>query len=89
MEQSSEQIKFEVNYSIYLAEMIETFNRRINQFCTFWQMLFGAAIFGGVQHGWLLGFLIALISAVQFVVTFGEKAGSAKSQVRRYRRLAD
>ncbi|MFS1582971.1 MAG: hypothetical protein ACL7AY_09235 [Candidatus Arsenophonus phytopathogenicus] len=89
MEQPSEHTKFEVNYAFYLAEMTEIFNRRINQFCTFWQILFGAAIFGGIQHEWLLGFLIALISAIQFVVKFGEKAGSAKSQVRRYRRLAD
>ncbi|MFS1539671.1 MAG: hypothetical protein ACL7BU_14405 [Candidatus Phlomobacter fragariae] len=71
MERPSEQIKFEVNYSIYLAEMIEIFNRWIEQFCSFWQILFGAAIFGGIQHVWLLGFLIALISAVQFVVKFG------------------
>ncbi|UBX30117.1 MULTISPECIES: hypothetical protein [Arsenophonus] len=89
MEQPSEHIKFEVYYSIYLAEMTEIFNRRVEQCCSFWQVFLGASVFAHFQYGWLLGFLIALISAIQFVVKFGEKAGSAKSQVRRYRRLAD
>lgn len=89
MEQPSDQIKFEVSYSIYLAEMTETFNRRINQFFTFLQFLLGASISGDIRYGWLLGFLIACVSAIQFTVKFGERSGNAKSQVRRYRRLAD
>ncbi|MFP3014482.1 MAG: hypothetical protein ACEY29_02370 [Arsenophonus sp.] len=89
MEQISEHVKFKVNYSMYLAEMTEIFNRRINQFLTFLQILLGASVFGNIQYGWLLGFFISSISAIQLTIKFGEIAGNSKSQVRIYRMLAN
>ncbi|MDU3417427.1 MAG: hypothetical protein E7F44_04940 [Morganella morganii] len=80
---------FEISYSLYLEEMTGTFNRRCNQFCYFIQMFLGASVFANASFGWLLGIVIAFISALQFTMKFGEKAGNAKAQSHRYRVLLD
>ncbi|CDL84631.1 hypothetical protein [Xenorhabdus cabanillasii] len=86
---SREDIILDVNYSLYLEEMTGIFNQRCNQFCSFIQLFLGASVFASTQFGWLLGLIIAFISALQVSFKFGEKAGNAKAQVSRYRILLD
>lgn len=80
---------FEISFSLHLEEMTGTFNRRCNQFCCFIQMFLGASVFTNTSFGWLLGIVIAFISALQFTMKFGEKAGNAKAQSHRYLVLLD
>lgn len=80
---------FEISFSLHLEEMTGTFNRRCNQFCYFIQMFLGASVFTNTSFGWLLGIVIAFISALQFTMKFGEKAGNAQIQSHRYCVLLD
>jgi hypothetical protein len=86
---SQTNISFEVNYAYYLEEMTGIYNNRCNQFCAFIQLFLGASVFANTPYGWLFGMFIAFISALQFSLKFGEKAGNAKAQVSRYRMLLD
>ncbi|WP_340617190.1 hypothetical protein [Xenorhabdus entomophaga] len=86
---SQTNISFEVNYAYYLEEMTSIYNHRCNQLCSFLQLFLGASVFANTQYGWLFGLFIAFISALQFSLKFGEKAGNAKAQVSRYRILLD
>ncbi|CCW29791.1 putative Fels-2 prophage protein [Xenorhabdus nematophila F1] len=86
---SQKDISFDVTYAYYLEEMTGIYNHRCNQLCSFLQLFLGASVFANTQYGWLFGLCIAFISALQFSLKFGEKAGNAKAQVSRYSVLLD
>ncbi|EBC4877339.1 hypothetical protein C2W27_14425 [Salmonella enterica] len=89
MKKPSVTLELTVYYSYYLEVMTEALNRRTDRFLCFVQFLLGASVFTDSRYGWLIGFVIALISAVQFSCKPGTAAGHAKLQAHRYKKLCD
>lgn len=82
-------LKLTVHYGYYLEVMTSTLNQRADRFLCFCQFLLGASVFAESANGWLIGFLIALISAIQLACKPGAAAGYAKLQAHRYKKLCD
>ena len=89
MSQPSDTLKLTVHYGYYLEVMTSTLNQRLDRFLCFCQFLLGASVFADSAFGWLIGFLIAAISAAQLACKPGAAAGHARLQAQRYRVLCD
>jgi hypothetical protein len=89
MSKPSDTLKLTAHYSYYLEVMTGTLNQRIDRFLCFCQFLLGASVFADSAYGWLIGFLIAAISAAQLAYKPGAAAGHAKLQAHRYKMLCD
>ncbi|HBY9743091.1 Uncharacterised protein [Klebsiella pneumoniae] len=89
MSKPSETLRLTVHYGYYLEVMTSTLNQRLDRFLCFCQFLLGASVFADSTFGWLIGFLIAAISAAQLAYKPGAAAGHAKLQAQRYKILCD
>lgn len=78
------ELEFQLAYSIIMEEMQQTLMRRIDQFCTFAQLVLGAATFSAMVDVKLSGAAVAVLAALQVVYQPSAKAMEAKIQRKRY-----
>ncbi|NHH86533.1 hypothetical protein [Cobetia sp. MB87] len=87
MTDQNQKLEYDVVYSLHVEKMTERFNRRLDNLITFGLILLGSAIAGSLGNSVLIGILVATFSASQLVWRFGEKAGHAAAQMKRYEQL--
>lgn len=80
-------LEFTVYNSLNIEKLSETMNARADRLCAFLLILLGSAVFASIGSAFWLGFMVAVISATQFVCRFGESAGAARAQKLRYTSL--
>ncbi|OVZ93397.1 hypothetical protein CBW54_02465 [Yersinia kristensenii] len=88
-EPTEHDVRFRIWYSLWLEEMTETLNRRLDTFINAVTLTLGASIFAASHFSWLFGGVIAVLSGCRVAWQFGRVAGSARQQRRRYAVLAD
>ncbi|MBQ4791067.1 hypothetical protein WCT78_20115 [Pectobacterium versatile] len=83
------EVHFRIWYSYWLERMTETLNRRIDVSINAITITLGSAIFATSHFSWLFGGIIAVLSGFRIAWQYGQKAESAKQQVKRYSALID
>lgn len=78
MEDSRHTLEFTVAYSIHLESMMSTLMGRIDRWCSFGQILLGAAVVAQFAP-MIFGVLVMVIGAMQFVWQFGAASQEAKA----------
>lgn len=78
------ELEFQLAYSILMEEMQQTLMRRIDQFCTFAQLILGAATFSAMVDVKVSGAAVTVLAALQVVYQPGARAMEAKIQRKRY-----
>lgn len=78
----------DIEFQIYYGYAYENLNKRfytaIDNITTFILLIMGASIMMPITNNWLSGFVIALISAMSFVLKPGIKSEQSKQQAKRY-----
>jgi len=82
-----EHIAYQIYYSHLLESMISRFNGRVNKTLSFLLIVLGSAVISHYFNTVFLGVLIALISALNTVGSYGATAELARVQSSRYLRL--
>lgn len=79
--------KFELYNSYCVEEVCEAFNRRLDRFLALVLFVLGASIIASLIPKTAVGLMVALVSGLQVIYKFGEKAGKSKIQKLRYSEL--
>lgn len=82
-----EHMAYQIYYSHVLESMTSRLNGRVNKTLSFLLVVLGSAVISRYFNPALLGVLIALISALNTVCSFGASAEHARVQSSRYLRL--
>ena len=82
-----EHIAYQIYYSHLLESMTSRFNGRVNKILSFLLFILGSAVVSQYFNALILGVLIALISALNTVGSYGATAELARVQSSRYLRL--
>jgi hypothetical protein len=85
--QSDSDTLFRVHYSYYLEHMNSTLNRNIFNFLSMVQVVLGGTVMADLSKTFVLGLVIAVLSAILFIYKPGEIAGRSKQQAKRYESL--
>jgi len=82
-----EQMAYQIYYSHLLESMTSRFNGKVNKILSFLLVVLGSAVISHHFNPAFMGVLIALISALNTVCSFGASAELARVQSSRYLRL--
>jgi hypothetical protein len=75
--------------SYWLEHISEAFNRRVDTVINALMLILGASVFANSDFSWLFGGIIAILSGCRIAWHFGQRAGAAKQQAKRYSVLLD
>lgn len=87
MTDQRDSLRYNVIYPFHVEKMTERFNRRLDNLIAFVLILLGTAVVGSLGNSVCVGLAVAAFSASQLVWRFGEKAGQAGAQMKRYELL--
>lgn len=80
----SSNTQFHVHYCYFMEAMTSVFYAKIDKICLFIQLLLGTAVMADVINLSLIGLIIAVIAAYQFIYSPATIASQAKQQAIRY-----
>lgn len=75
------EIEFDVRYAYSLENYTETFNRRLHQAITFFQLFFSSIVFASVSGSALYGGVVVILTIVAFIIDPSKKSFEAQRQV--------
>ncbi|WP_416778172.1 hypothetical protein ACNFJN_08260 [Xenorhabdus budapestensis] len=84
---SRNDIIFDINYSFYLENLFGTLMGRIDKFISITLIVLGGSVFSHFGNVFIFGFLVAVISAAQFIYQPGRASGISDEQAKKYRQL--
>lgn len=81
--------KIELYNSYCVEEVVEAINRRTDLLLNFILFILGASIMSSFAPPEIVGFLVVIISGLQTVFKYGEKANAGKAQKLKYAEIID
>lgn len=86
-EQLSKNTKAHMYDCYYREQMTTKLNKSLFNLVSFFQVILGSTVMADVFNGWLLGFLIMILSSYLFVYKPSEYGAAAKQQAFEYEKI--
>ncbi|HGC3346287.1 TPA: hypothetical protein ACIYF7_003918 [Escherichia coli] len=82
-----DEVMFRLWYSYWLERIAAVFNRRLDAIINILILAAGAFIVAGWHFGWVLGAVVVVLGACNFICRFGQRAQAASEHAHRYNEL--
>lgn len=83
-----EELKFDINYSYFLEKLYSRLMSRIDKSISVGLFILGGSVFTPYNNILLFGALVSILSAIKLFYQFAEQSALARTQAKKYLRLA-